>query len=909
VSERVTIVQRDRFYVPEEAVRIGTLKELAEIPYQTKEHCHPSCRFANQQGRFCSTCPGKDARIIMWSRETTPAGRKLVAIASGSSKILDRVIRGEYTIVDRRADPPFRHDLQWTGKLRTGLVVNGRNTADQKGMLGKWRAKIRDGENGGIIISPPRSGKCVYPDTMIRTNMGYHHISECLAGRSQRVEVEEIGNFGVVSTPTGNHKIRGIYANTVDRTVEITLTGNVVLGGSAVHPIAVDEIDESGNNHKRIWKKLGTLGGDELISVGRETEDPVPAGQGLNVEQAVMVAMILVLCDDSKFQTGVVSISAESLVNNNALMVLLSKYCKLHVNGDRNFMGMVDNMPIVKDWKHLLMMSSSTTWKAFIDAVVMEDAEHAGARLPDRDVARALQMHLLQQGVMASINPDDDAAIHYVEIVDLEAYDIYLHPEHAEEKLPPLSLQIVSIRTLMVPRRVMDIMVPSCKCFFSNGLISHNTVIGVAASMSERSRTFITASKIDFLRQFGMRFGELTNLRELYRRGKTPVILIDPKGWPDGPLHGVHVLKKWTPEVRRADVVMSTYQQFMNTENGNARKRKYLDGQFGTFIGDEIHMAAAKMFNRLCNRLDSRRKLGLTATIKRKDKTEAVVYRSLGPVVAKGNAASDLPLVSLLETGIGVGRKYNNWAAMTSFLIRMKERNKIIVRRVFKILRENRQHCVLITTTRREHVEMLVKMINAQGQFCNQHRDEDWPNNIAVPYMGGKDTAAIINLTNAGKARVVVAMTSMVQYGLDIARWTHVFIGVVPTSNPYNTYQLINRVCTPYKPELEKKLGVKPQSHAIVCVDALSASIFSFVKIFKDPDFGIAAGSSKANYFGVPLYDMLDEAKARMTSIAKYPREYDPADIGVKTELGTTATGKKRKKSLWKKRPEGITRL
>lgn len=426
------------------------------------------------------------------------------------------------------------------------------------------------------------------------------------------------------------------------------------------------------------------------------------------------------------------------------------------------------------------------------------------------------------------------------------------------------------------------------------------TVMGVAATMSTRRRSFFTASKIDFLRQFGKRFGEMTNLKELYANGHRPVVLIDPKKWKDGPTYGVHVIPKWNKDVHKADVVLACYQQLLDTTGGRERMKEYIDGKFGLVGIDEAHQAAAACLSRIANRINARRKLGLTATILRKDNLENVALAVLGRVAAIGRVSSTLPVIKLVETGIGVKREYKNWSRMETFLVNMEERNHIIVRNVFRDLRKNPKHNVLIATTRVAHIHLLCKMINEQAEYNRKNKDEEWPMDLAVAYFGKSDTNSVLNLVSQGKARVVVGMTSMIKYGLDVERWTHSYIGIIPTSNAPNFYQLLNRVCTPYSADLEKKIGEKPTPVVRIFIDEMSASVYCFAKLFKDKNFGIEGFVNGKNYYNIKLARVGPETLDRMETIAKYPKSYSASDAGVKQNLGRTKRGHVRRGSAWK---------
>jgi hypothetical protein len=265
--------------------------------------------------------------------------------------------------------------------------------------------------------------------------------------------------------------------------------------------------------------------------------------------------------------------------------------------------------------------------------------------------------------------------------------------------------------------------------------------------------------------------------------------------------------------------------------------------------------------------------------------------------------------LELRETGVGAKSNYSFWPAMTKFLVTSAERNRIILRDVFRDLRADKNACVLIPTTRRQHIVDLVKMINAQAEYCRREKGEDWPRELAVAYYGKSDTNAVLNQIGAGRARVTVAMVSMTQYGLDVPRWSHAYVGIVPTSNPYNVYQLLNRVCTPYPEELERKIGPKPQSVVRYYVDQMSASIFCFKRLHDDKEYGITASLSGDNFFGIKLAYGDQDTLDRMAVIARYPRSYSAQDAGVKLELGKTRTGKRRTKSAWTVQRTGIKRL
>lgn len=288
---------------------------------------------------------------------------------------------------------------------------------------------------------------------------------------------------------------------------------------------------------------------------------------------------------------------------------------------------------------------------------------------------------------------------------------------------------------------------------------------------------------------------------------------------------------------------------------------------------------------------------------------EGVTAAIVGRTVAKGKSVSTLPRLELFETGVHAPRNYKSWNGIVTFLSNSPERNRIIVRQIFKDLRSDDKACIVVPVVRVSQVHELVKMVNQQAEHCRQHKNESWPRDLAVSYYGKTDTGGVLSQIRAGRARVVIANVRMVQHGLDVARWTHVYVGAIPTSNAMLTWQLINRVCTPYDPVLKKKLGEKPQPIARLIIDSVSASVFCFAGVFKEPLYGYKAGIAGTNFIENKTYTVSREQLERMQYIATHPKLYDEKDAKVKAAFSRDKYGKTRKRTVWKPGTKGITRF
>ena len=914
------IVVKDRFYVPLAAVNVDAVRRLYEVPAPTKEHCRSGCRLASNRNKFCGTCPGRDHKIKLWELITLRSGARFVALPTGAKDRLSDVVRGKFALRDLRPIIRFRSDLRWNPKLGAlydgSLNAKGDPTPNQRQMVGDFVRSVRAGGTGGLIISPPRSGKCVLGSTLVMTDRGLHPIAAIFGDSNSDVH-HSIGKFGRIATPTGWADIRGKYSKVVDATVAVRTSLGASLEGTPEHPISV----VTGNGSDR-WRALSDVHASvqrqEVVRVRYPSLDlrRAPSDAGLTDDEATVLGFIFAYAH--KMSVGVYRVTMDDLqsVVGRGELTRAMRAVAPDVTVPDSGQLCVERSSIPLVGPHAiegLYASGFSAWQAFLRPIVSNAVTFADGlgsrvgpelslRLPE-SVARRVHFVLLGAGVRARLTEAGPATF-------VTADEVRWLEFACEGKTsPPVEDFVVSSTVLAEKRRVYDLMVPDGRAFIANGLSAHNTVLGVAISTHFRLRTFITASQIDFLRQFGKRFGERTNLRELYRRGERPVVLVDPKGWKDGPSYGVHVVKKWGPDALRADVVMAAYQQFINPDHGEARLKQYVRGKFSLVEGDEIHKAAAPAFSRVVNRLDTRIRLGLTATPERTDHLEPVVEAVIGPVVSMGRVTSTLPRIELFETGVQPPREYKQWNSLVKFLSESEPRNNILVRQCFKDLRADRRNCILIPVVRRAHVFMLIKMINAQAEYNRRYKREDWPTELAVAYLGGADTNAVLNQVGAGRARVVIAMTSMVIHGLDVDRWTHVYANVIPTSSAPNVYQMGNRVCTPYLPETERQMGDKPQPTIRYVIDATSASVFCFAKVFNYPEWGLDAGIKANNRMRIKRYKIDARTYEKARDIARFPKSYSPADSGVAPVLGKTRLGKDRTRQSWSGGLSGLTRF
>lgn len=330
----------------------------------------------------------------------------------------------------------------------------------------------------------------------------------------------------------------------------------------------------------------------------------------------------------------------------------------------------------------------------------------------------------------------------------------------------------------------------------------------------DNERTLYLVHNRPLLKQFYRTMLKFTNLREMRQKtGRKIVGIVETEK---------DLQEDW-------DLMLVNYQKFITTK-GIKRIKKHLSNRFSKLNVDEVHRSGAAAYTKFLNKLNIRRKIGYTATVKRKDMLDYLVSQVIGPVVAKGKVLTTPPTIQIIRTGFKMKHEPRGRAAYTYINKAISEnraRNILLLKHIFADLRENPKNSIVIPAMLRRQVFQLTSMVNRQAQFNNANRGENWPATLAMPYLAGVNTEEVLQNARNGDTRVVVAMRSMMKEGLDVPLWNLMYLQI-PIANYSDTYQTTQRVCTPYE-------GKPP----------------SFVKMFVD-DIGLCLGC-----FGVTWKDML----------------------------------------------------
>lgn len=345
---------------------------------------------------------------------------------------------------------------------------------------------------------------------------------------------------------------------------------------------------------------------------------------------------------------------------------------------------------------------------------------------------------------------------------------------------------------------VFDLSVPGVKAYYSNGIVCHNTAMGLKIAIDLGLRTVVLAHKKALLRQFyrtltakktNQRPIQFTNIPDLPNRpAKEPIVL-----WAQTRAQ----LKRY----KTADFLLVNYQKFVRKPEELA---KIIDGNFSTVIVDECHNSGAEGYLRVIARCNIKHRIALSATPRRKDGRHKLINLTLGPVVAKSKSVSLIPRITFIQSKAMPKTAYKSWPHAISFIFNSKQRNEEIVNKVIADMKSGHK-TVLIPVDHLKHQLALQKMFN------------DRKKDLAVIWNEKSNEEEVLKRVDSDRFTVLIAIRSMIREGVDMLRPSCIHI-VVPMSAESEDGvgapmfdQLVNRVCTPF--------GDKPDPLVRIWVD------------------------------------------------------------------------------------------
>ena len=306
------------------------------------------------------------------------------------------------------------------------------------------------------------------------------------------------------------------------------------------------------------------------------------------------------------------------------------------------------------------------------------------------------------------------------------------------------------------------------------------TAICLAAAIELGYKVVILAKQKEFLDQFiyhiegneTAKIPKCTNLPELEQKYGKKLY-----GYP-----------KKEEDFRNFQIMVMTYQQFMDTNNGDYRFALIKDFA-GTLLIDECHNIGAPIFCSVVNKFPAKYKIGCTGTYKRKDNRHEAVEKVLGPIVVTSKKQSLTPTVYVHLVSDRKLPDKATWTYAMKQLMYDQKRNDFILNQLYKDIKDKRY--ILLPTIEKRHVFECTDAINSH-----------YGKHVATSFVGSGNSVAqkkkreeLLQKIREGEYRVTVAIRSLIQLGLNVPKWDCIYM-IIPINNEYKVKQENIRVCT-----------------------------------------------------------------------------------------------------------------
>jgi len=219
----------------------------------------------------------------------------------------------------------------------------------------------------------------------------------------------------------------------------------------------------------------------------------------------------------------------------------------------------------------------------------------------------------------------------------------------------------------------------------------------------------------------------------------------------------VGIIQQKKIDTEGKDIVIAMLQSIAKDKYDNS-----IFDDFGMVIFDEAHHAPSKYFSKVLPIINCNLTIGLSATPKRNDKMEKVLYWYFGDIMYKTIVEENNNVqVNIINYNIDHD-KFKEFFLYTGDVNRAKtinkittigRRNKFIIDTLEKVLNNNSNRKVLILSDRLEHLKLLKNRLDIRDITSSDF------------YIGGMKQLA---LKNAETAQVIFATYGMAAEALDI---------------------------------------------------------------------------------------------------------------------------------------------
>jgi superfamily II DNA or RNA helicase len=218
---------------------------------------------------------------------------------------------------------------------------------------------------------------------------------------------------------------------------------------------------------------------------------------------------------------------------------------------------------------------------------------------------------------------------------------------------------------------------------------------------------------------------------------------------------------------------------------------KELKSSFGLVLVDECHHVPAKMFREVITKFNPQYLFGLTATPKRKNNDEKLIYAYLGDIVHEvpknyrsattvSNAPSTEICVRETNLDLPFAVKRTDFQTLAKILIFDSERNRMIAEDIAMEAKKGKK--CLVLTERKEHVDLL-----------NFYLKRDFETIALTSDLPPQKRKQKENQINSGHFQILIATGQLLGEGSDIRNLDTLFL-VFPFSFEGKLIQYIGRI-------------------------------------------------------------------------------------------------------------------
>lgn len=209
--------------------------------------------------------------------------------------------------------------------------------------------------------------------------------------------------------------------------------------------------------------------------------------------------------------------------------------------------------------------------------------------------------------------------------------------------------------------------------------------------------------------------------------------------------------------------------------------------QFGTVIVDEAHRVPSRTFKEIVENTASKYRFGLTATPKRKDGLESVLFNVMGPVISRITERDLVQEEQILIPDVFAvwtsfkSNRVDNFNRLLAGIIKNKKRNQLIADVIKATMKKD--DTALVLSTRVEHCEVLKKLLDDVS---------DMKVSILTGKVNKEMREEILAQARNGRINIIIA-TKLADEGLDIPNLTKLYL-VTPSKAQSKIKQQLGRV-------------------------------------------------------------------------------------------------------------------